>query len=114
MYSTAYHLLDDDNEFQSRLQLQDGRVHISDDASVTLHEVAASTGSSSKSSVSVGFAPITNSGTISMSMDFYIPEGQPVDSITIADFESANASVGGNPGVRVYLRDVSSPLLWYH
>ena len=87
------------------MQLNDGDVGISEDGNTFLHTVDARAGSISKSTLNVGFEPVDAAGIIAVEMDFMIPDGYPTDQIFLADFESGNANIGTNPGVRIYLRD---------
>ena len=43
--------------------------------------------------------------SIRVRFDLLVPEGAPLNSIHLADIECASCGVGGNPGVRLYLRN---------
>lgn len=106
MFTTAYQLLSRDTDTLARLQLQNGAVHIASDAQALLFQTGAATdGRAGKSAASLAFQPTRDSTTITLEAGIYIPEGAPNDGIVIADFESANASTGTNPGTRIYLSD---------
>lgn len=44
-------------------------------------------------------------GSIQVGFDVMIPEGAPINSIHLVDIECATCGVGGNPGIRLYLRN---------
>ena len=105
MYRTGYFPTGGNAAFNTILQLQDGRIDLTKSGKVALFRGDAAGTKVAKSALSTGFAPVDESGAITLKMGFKIPAGSPTISIYIADFESNNASIGTNPGIRIQLRD---------
>ncbi|WP_052261743.1 heparin lyase I family protein [Leisingera sp. ANG-M1] len=101
MYQTDYKRID----AETIIQLQDGRIDISDDGNVTLMRAGSAGSKVGKSTYSTAIDSTDNSGLITAEFDFMIPDGMPTSHIYLADIESASASSGYNPGVRIQVRD---------
>lgn len=43
--------------------------------------------------------------TVRVRFDLMVPEGAPLNSVHLVDIECASCGVGGNPGIRLYLRN---------
>ncbi|MEO1140178.1 MAG: hypothetical protein AAFW87_12050 [Pseudomonadota bacterium] len=104
-YTTELFALGDFQQAEFAMQLNTGAVGISADGNVLHHQVGASSGDVTKSTLNVGLQPVADSGLIAIEMDFFIPAGSPTDQVFLVDVESSSANTGTNPGVRVYLRD---------
>lgn len=106
MYETSYAAVAELDPFRALLQLQNGRVNLSSNGNVAYMAAGpAAGGTMAKSAFSISVPSTGSDGVIVTEFDFKIPEGQPVNSVFIADFESANANIGQNPGVRIQLDD---------
>lgn len=105
-YRTETFDLMDTEGVEVAMQLNSGDVGMPFDGTTLVHTVdASSSGDITKSTVNMGFDPVENGDIITISMDFFIPDGSPTDQIFIADFESSTANTGTHPGVRIFLRD---------
>ncbi|WP_052249042.1 heparin lyase I family protein [Leisingera sp. ANG-Vp] len=101
MYQTDYKRVD----AETLIQLQDGRIDISDDGNVTLMRAGSAGSKVGKSTYSTAINTTDNSGVVTAEFDFMIPDGMPTSHIYLADIESKAASSGFNPGVRIQVRD---------
>lgn len=108
--------------FDTTTQFQNGELAISETGDAVMFFAGPKQSTLGKAASIHRFDPLANADTLVLSTDFMIPVGSPVDSIMIADFESANASVGTNPGIRISLRDgfirvdrtkIGEPDIWY-
>jgi len=50
-------------------------------------------------------APMTEGTAVSIAFDLYVPKATPLNSIQLVDLECATCGEGGNPGIRLYLRN---------
>ncbi|WP_264212638.1 hypothetical protein [Leisingera thetidis] len=105
MYQTDYKSIGGYGQFNTILQLQDGRVDISEDGNVTLMRAGSAGSKVGKSTYSTAINPTDESGVITAEFDFMIPDGYPLSHIYLADLESNASSSGFNPGVRIQVRD---------
>jgi len=101
MYQNDYKRVD----AETLIQLQDGRIDISDDGNVTLMRAGSAGSKVGKSTYSTAINTTDNSGLVTAEFDFMIPDGMPTSHIYLADIESKAASSGYNPGVRIQVRD---------
>lgn len=101
MYQTDYKRIDS----ETIIQLQDGRVDISDNGNVTLMRAGSAGSKVGKSTYSTEINTTDDSGLVTAEFDFMIPDGYPTSHIYLADIESNAASSGYNPGVRIQVRD---------
>ena len=86
-------------------QLQQGAIEVSERDDAFRFTAGGKTDVVGKAGLSSRFGPLADGDTIVAQASFRLPEGQAADSLILMDFESANASVGANPGLRIYLRD---------
>lgn len=101
MYQTDYLRVDS----ETLIQLQEGRLDISEDGNVTLMRAGSAGSKVGKSTYSTAISTTDNSGLVTAEFDFMIPDGSPTSHIYLADIESKAASSGYNPGVRIQVRD---------
>lgn len=104
-YSNEMLSLGQPTDFDLAAQLNTGSVSISDDSSSFLFETSGAASGVSKSTLNIGFDAVSETGTITAEMEFYIPAGTTTERIYIADFESINANTGKAPGTRVFIEN---------
>ncbi|WP_052254159.1 M10 family metallopeptidase C-terminal domain-containing protein [Leisingera sp. ANG-S5] len=105
MYQTDYKPIGGYGQFNTILQLQDGRIDISEDGSVSLMRAGSAGEKVGKSAYSTAINSTDASGLITAEFEFMIPDGNPLSHIYLADLESNASSSGFNPGVRIQVRD---------
>lgn len=110
MYTTEYIRLaeysESDEIAEVIAQLQNGAIEISGDGSTIRLSANARTASAvSKAGLSTRFDPVDDRSVVTMQARFRLSADDPANSVILMDLESANAGIGTNPGLRLYLRD---------
>lgn len=93
------------NGFEAVGQLQRGALAVSTSGDLMRFSAAPKTSTVGKAALSTRFEAIADGEALTARGAFLIPTGAPVGSVTLMDFESSNASVDTNPGLRVHLSD---------
>jgi hypothetical protein len=66
---------------------------------------AAKTDRVTKADLVARVPPMVPGDTLTVAFDLYLPAATPANSIQLLDIECATCAEGGNPGIRLYLRD---------